>query len=91
LWASAVAAIVGSLCRVAPLVLLTLGVSGAWISQLTALEPSWPSFIGVMLAFIGLAFRELYKSKAGDCCVFCSYGSAACPPIQEQRNAVTSS
>jgi hypothetical protein len=22
------------------------------------------------------------KPKAGDCCVFCSYGSVACPPIQ---------
>ena len=21
----------------------------------------------------------------GDCCVFCSYGTIACPPIQEQR------
>ena len=27
----------------------------------------------------------LLKPKAGDCCVFCSYGSVACPPIQEQR------
>jgi periplasmic mercuric ion binding protein len=38
LWAGVLAAIVGSLCCVAPLVLLTLGISGAWISQLTALE-----------------------------------------------------
>ncbi|MGB5904625.1 MAG: GDCCVxC domain-containing (seleno)protein [Xanthobacteraceae bacterium] len=22
------------------------------------------------------------KPKAGDCCVFCSYGSAPCPPMQ---------
>lgn len=22
------------------------------------------------------------KPKEGDCCVFCSYGSVACPPIQ---------
>jgi rubredoxin len=21
--------------------------------------------------------------KAGDCCIFCSYGSVPCPPIQE--------
>ncbi|HFQ5338069.1 GDCCVxC domain-containing (seleno)protein [Vibrio parahaemolyticus] len=27
---------------------------------------------------------ELLKPKAGDCCVFCSYGSVPCPPIQEQ-------
>jgi mercuric ion transport protein len=60
LWASALAAIVGSLCCVAPVVLLTLGISGAWISQLTALEPYRPIFIGVMAVFIGLAFRQLY-------------------------------
>lgn len=23
------------------------------------------------------------KPKAGDCCVFCSYGTAKCPPIQK--------
>jgi hypothetical protein len=27
----------------------------------------------------------LLKPKAGDCCVFCSYGDAPCPPIQEAR------
>lgn len=26
------------------------------------------------------------KPKAGDCCVFCSYGSLPCPPIQAQRS-----
>jgi hypothetical protein len=25
------------------------------------------------------------KPKAGDCCVYCSYGSAPCPPVQMQR------
>jgi hypothetical protein len=25
------------------------------------------------------------KAKSGDCCVFCSYGDAPCPPIQEER------
>jgi hypothetical protein len=25
----------------------------------------------------------LLKPLAGDCCVFCSYGDAPCPPIQE--------
>jgi len=25
----------------------------------------------------------LLKPKAGDCCVYCSYGTVACPPIQE--------
>jgi hypothetical protein len=25
---------------------------------------------------------ELLRPKSGDCCVFCSYGSVPCPPIQ---------
>ncbi|KAA3630090.1 MAG: hypothetical protein DWQ09_01790 [Proteobacteria bacterium] len=24
----------------------------------------------------------LLKPRAGDCCVFCSYGTVACPPVQ---------
>ena len=26
------------------------------------------------------------KPKKGDCCVFCSYGSVACPPIQTGKS-----
>jgi hypothetical protein len=29
--------------------------------------------------------KTLLRPKPGDCCVFCSYGTVACPPIQEQR------
>jgi hypothetical protein len=25
------------------------------------------------------------RPKPGDCCVFCSYGSVPCPPIQKDR------
>lgn len=25
----------------------------------------------------------LLRPRAGDCCVFCSYGSVPCPPVQE--------
>lgn len=28
------------------------------------------------------ACHALLTPKAGDCCVFCSYGSVPCPPIQ---------
>jgi hypothetical protein len=31
------------------------------------------------------ACKILLKPKAGDCCVFCSYGSVPCPPIQMAR------
>ncbi len=26
---------------------------------------------------------KILKPNAGDCCVFCSYGSVKCPPVQE--------
>jgi mercuric ion transport protein len=80
LWASAVAAVIGSLCCVAPLVLLGLGISGAWISQLTALEPYRPIFIGVMAVFIGLAFRQLYIVPAR-----CAPGEACANPRLQRR------
>ena len=58
--AAALAAIGASLCCVGPLVLLTLGIGGTWISQLTALEPYSPIFSGITLVFLFLAFRKLY-------------------------------
>jgi hypothetical protein len=27
--------------------------------------------------------HTLLKPKPGDCCVFCSYGTVPCPPIQQ--------
>lgn len=27
--------------------------------------------------------KALLKPKEGDCCVYCSFGSVACPPVQE--------
>lgn len=29
------------------------------------------------------ACQAMLRPKAGDCCVFCSYGTAPCPPIQQ--------
>ncbi|KAA3638532.1 MAG: hypothetical protein DWQ02_05015 [Bacteroidetes bacterium] len=28
--------------------------------------------------------KVIIKPKEGDCCVFCSYGSEKCPPIQKE-------
>jgi mercuric ion transport protein len=80
LWAGVLAAIIGSLCCVAPLVLLTLGISGAWIGQLTALEPYRPIFIGITLVFIGLAFRQLYIVPAR-----CAPGETCANPRLQRR------
>jgi len=58
---AAIAAAIGaSLCCIGPLVLLSLGIGGTWISSLTALEPYRPIFVGITLLFVFLAFRKLY-------------------------------
>ena len=33
----------------------------------------------------------LLRPKAGDCCVFCSYGDVACPPAQHGNGCCASS
>lgn len=62
-----VGALLASSCCIAPLVLLTLGGSGAWISNLTALEPYKPAFLGVALVFIGLGFYQMYFKPKPAC------------------------
>lgn len=70
--AAALAAIGASLCCIGPLVLISLGISGAWMGTLTALEPYRPIFVGITLIFLFLAFRKLYivprQCAPGDAC-----------------------
>ena len=33
------------------------------------------------------ACGAMFRPKPGDCCVFCSYGSVPCPPVQIARAA----
>ena len=54
------AGIGASACCVGPLLLLSLGIGGAWVGHLTALEPYRPIFIALTVLFLGLAFRKLY-------------------------------
>ncbi len=61
LFVGGLAAILASTCCLGPLVLVTLGLSGAWIGTLTVLEPYRPLFIGA--AFIALFFagRRIFR------------------------------
>ncbi|MEQ1880624.1 MAG: GDCCVxC domain-containing (seleno)protein [Burkholderiales bacterium] len=34
---------------------------------------------------------RLLKPKTGDCCVFCSYGTVKCPPIQAANDCCSGS
>jgi mercuric ion transport protein len=56
----AAAAVGASLCCVVPLVLVSLGISGAWLASLTALEPYRPLFVTAALASLGIAAWRLY-------------------------------
>jgi len=58
----ALAAIGASLCCVGPLVLVSLGIGGAWMSSLTTFEPVRPVFILATLALFGAAYWKLYRA-----------------------------
>lgn len=54
LFAGGLAAILASACCLGPLVLIALGFSGAWMSNLAALEPYRPIFLGAALIAMSL-------------------------------------
>lgn len=81
--AGALAAIGASVCCVGPLVLLALGIGGAWVSNLTAVEPVRPFLISVALLFLGLAFRRLYLVP-----VTCEPGTPCADPRTLARQRV---
>lgn len=70
--AGGVAAILASTCCLGPLVLVALGVSGAWIGNLTLLEPYRPLFLGAALVALAIAawriFRRAPACAPGEVC-----------------------
>src|SRR5215467_2483334 len=61
------AALGAASCCVVPFVLFTLGVSGAWIGNLTALEPCQPIFAAVAVACLGSGFYLVYRRPTTAC------------------------
>lgn len=74
------AAILASACCLGPLVLITLGVSGGWISNLTLLEPYRPVFIGVALVALFFAYRRIWRPAAA-----CEPGQVCALPHVRRR------
>ncbi|MBV6446919.1 mercuric ion transporter MerT [Nitrosomonas sp.] len=70
--AGGLAAILASICCLGPLVLIALGFSGAWIGNLTVLEPYRPIFIGAALVAMFFAYRRIFRPaqacKPGEVC-----------------------
>lgn len=69
-----------SACCAGPLVLVLLGVGGAWGSRLIALEPYQPYFIAAAFAFFGFAYYRLYMRPAQ-----CAPGDACALPDTRKR------
>jgi mercuric ion transport protein len=57
---SLLAALLASSCCIGPLLLVSLGVSGAWIGNLTALEPYQSFFVLVAVACLAFGFWQVY-------------------------------
>ena len=62
------AGIGASACCVGPLLLLSLGVGGAWIGHLTALEPYRPVFIVLTGSVPWTRFSEAVSRTSELCC-----------------------
>lgn len=69
---SLLGAVAASSCCVLPLVLFGLGVSGAWIGNLTQLAPYQPYFIAATVAFLGWGYWLVYRSSTVACAEGCA-------------------
>ena len=62
-----IGALAASSCCIVPLVLFGLGVSGAWIANLTELAPYQPYFIDATFACLAGGYGLLYRSRRRAC------------------------
>jgi mercuric ion transport protein len=63
--AAGAAALLASACCVAPLALVLLGISGAWIGQLATFEPYQPIFLAAAAGALFVAWQKIWR--APDC------------------------
>lgn len=61
LFVGGLAAILASICCLGPLLLVALGLSGAWIGNLTRFEPYRPLFIGGAVIALFFAGRHIFR------------------------------
>jgi mercuric ion transport protein len=77
------AAIGSSLCCAGPFVLLSLGLGGAWVSNLTRLEPYRPLFIVAVIIGFSLAGYRIYRPI-----IYCKKGTACAVPANQVRQQI---
>lgn len=64
LTAGGIAAFLAGACCVLPLLLVSIGIGGAWIANFQLLEPYRPLFLGVALVALGFAGKRIYRPAA---------------------------
>ncbi len=64
---SLIGALAASSCCIVPLLLFSLGISGAWIANLTALAPYKPYFAAGTLALVGYGHYLVYVKPTQAC------------------------
>jgi mercuric ion transport protein len=74
------AALAASSCCTLPLVLFSLGASGAWIGNLTRLAPYQPYFIAATIALLGCGYWLVYRTSK----LACAEGEACARPLPTQ-------
>ena len=77
---SVISAILASSCCILPLVLVTLGASGAWIGNLTVLEPYKPIFAAITFVFLGFGYWQIYRKPK----IACEEGSYCATPASDR-------
>lgn len=60
-------ALTASSCCILPVVLFSLGISGAWIGNFTQLAPYKPFFIAATIAFLGTGYWRVYRTANSSC------------------------
>ena len=64
---SLLGALAASSCCIVPLVLFGVGISGAWIGDLTRLAPYQPYFLAATSICLGYGYWLVYQSRKGQC------------------------
>ncbi len=77
---SILAAVGASACCVVPMVLLSFGVTGAWLGNFNALYPYKPYLIGIALALLAARFFWVYRKRRA-----CREKGIACPAVFASR------
>ncbi|MVA97781.1 mercury transporter MerT [Nitratireductor sp. CAU 1489] len=73
-------ALAASACCMIPLGLFLIGVSGAWIGNLTALAPFQPFILAATGVCLGYGFWRLRSARGRDC----AKGSACARPLSRR-------